>query len=448
MPDTRPLPSTAVRQQYEALPYPPVDPQDEHRRLLHSWLDHLPMMNHYCFAGRQGFASGFRVLVAGGGTGTSTIFLAEQLRHTDARIVHLDLSAASIDIARQRAAIRGLTNIEWLQASLLDLPTLGLPAFDYINCIGVLHHLPDPDAGLRALQSVLKAEGALALMVYGQIGRTGVYQMQALMRSALAGVNEAASIPEQLALTRQMLGTLPPTNWFRRCEDLWRQDMLTDADVYDVVLHAQDRAYTVEEVFAWLADTHGHTLHFSATGRGRSAYLPRLVVPPNQLPVFEHLDALPLRQQYAAAELLSGNIMMHVLYATGDAACARYGDVDMVPLFYNEPLTGAQLAAACRQARGQAVWLGHQHLGLTLVMPPGRFVADVFDHLDGQRSFGDIFACVRALPQHAALLAQEPAALCDAALFADFQGSYDALNAIERLLLRHRTVPGVVAPRS
>ena len=111
-----------VRSQYEALPYPPCNPQDDHQRLVQTWLEDLPMINHYCFAGRQSFQHGFRALVAGGGTGDATIFLAEQLKHTDAHIVHLDKSQASIAIAQQRAHIRGLANISWIHDSLLNLP--------------------------------------------------------------------------------------------------------------------------------------------------------------------------------------------------------------------------------------------------------------------------------------------------------------------------------------
>src|SRR6266542_1730835 len=99
-----------VRAQYEALPYPPWNRDDEPRRLVRTWLDDLPMVNHYCFAGRQTFRDGFRALVAGGGTGDATIFLAEQLRHTDAEIVHVDVSQASLSIARERAELRGLKN--------------------------------------------------------------------------------------------------------------------------------------------------------------------------------------------------------------------------------------------------------------------------------------------------------------------------------------------------
>src|SRR5579862_8199573 len=130
-----------VREQYEEFPYPPRDPNDEKVRLLRPWLDDLAMINHYCFAGRQSFRNRFRVCVAGGGTGDATIFLAEQLRRTDAEVVHLDLSQAAIDIARRRAQVAALNNISWVCGSLLDLPVLELGKFDYINCSGVLHHL-------------------------------------------------------------------------------------------------------------------------------------------------------------------------------------------------------------------------------------------------------------------------------------------------------------------
>src|SRR5262245_18572764 len=174
--------TATVRSQYEHLPYPHRDPENERRELRRTWLDDLPMIAHYGYGGAQPFQQGFRVLVAGGGTGDGTIFLAEQVRNTDAEVVHLDLSSARRTLAQKRAEIRGLKNIRWMHESLLDLPRLGLRTFDYINCVGVLHHLDDPDAGLKALLGVLKDDGVLGLMVYALYGRTGVYQMQSLMR--------------------------------------------------------------------------------------------------------------------------------------------------------------------------------------------------------------------------------------------------------------------------
>src|SRR3989442_7902 len=162
----------AVRDQYEAFPYPPRNPADEKVRLENSWHDFLELINFYCFNGRSNFSQDFRVLVAGGGTGDQTIFLAEQLRYNRrAGVVHLDISEKCNEIARRRAEVRKLANITWVHGSVLDLPSLKLGPFDYINCVGVLHHMDDPRAGLQALRSVLKDDGAMSLMLYGKYGR-------------------------------------------------------------------------------------------------------------------------------------------------------------------------------------------------------------------------------------------------------------------------------------
>lgn len=415
-----------VKAHYESLPYPPVDPQDEHKRLARTWLDELPMMNHYCFGGRQQFRRGFRVLVAGGGTGDATIFLAEQLRHTDARVVHLDLSGASIRIARERAAIRKLSNIEWIEDSLLNLPTLGLDRFDYINCSGVLHHLADPDAGLRALESVLKEDGAIALMVYGAVGRTGVYHMQDLLRLANRGCGEA----EKIAQAKEVLAGLPPSNWYRLAGDLYKDDD-TDAGIYDMLLHSQDRAYTVPQLYAWLADQHGFRITFSDVHRGRFPYLPEITLPMTAPHIRARLAGMAERERHAMSELLIGDLIRHLCYLTRTPqAQAPYGDVDFIPYFFHEPLS-AQGLAGMFAAKDKPTILRHEFLGMTAAVDAGRYSGRIFGFIDGRRTFGEIFDLVRAHPAHKA------APPTNAELFADFKASFDLLNAIERILLRH-----------
>ncbi|MDB5744729.1 MAG: Methyltransferase type 12 [Polaromonas sp.] len=422
-----------VKSQYESLPYPPCNPKDEHQRLVLTWLEDLPMINHYCFAGRQSFQNNFRALVAGGGTGDATIFLAEQLRHTNAEIVHLDMSHASIVLAQERAKIRGLTNITWVHYSLLSLPALGLGKFDYINCSGVLHHLADPDLGLRVLLSALKPEGAIGLMLYATTGRTGVYQMQALMR-LVNGVDteREADDGRKIANTRDLLGSLPPSNWFMRGAALHHDHELGDAGLYDLLLHSQDRSYSVSELFDWLGGRHGLHLSFSDVQRGRSPYLPHMVLGSKPPAMAAGLRQLPLRQQYEMAELMIGDIITHSLYLTGDAGCtAPYGDAAYIPFFYHEPLTGEIVAQVFDSNRGQPFMLTHQHSGVSLTVNPGKYGAKILRLVDGQKSFGEIFDAFRADWRG------QGAAPDNAALFADFAESYDTLNALERLLLRH-----------
>ena len=66
----------------------------------------LENVNHYLYNGEEDFENNFRVLIAGGGIGDTTMFLAEQLNHTNADIVYLDFSHASMKIAKGRAELR------------------------------------------------------------------------------------------------------------------------------------------------------------------------------------------------------------------------------------------------------------------------------------------------------------------------------------------------------
>jgi len=52
---------------------------------------------------------------------------------------------------------------------LYDLQQLA-GEFDLINCVGVLHHLPDPEQGIQSLAAV-SAWGAYARFLYGELGR-------------------------------------------------------------------------------------------------------------------------------------------------------------------------------------------------------------------------------------------------------------------------------------
>lgn len=421
-----------VRSQYEALPYPPRTPSEESQRLLRTWLEDLAMINHYCYAGRQDFRQNFRVLVAGGGTGDATIFLAEQLKSTDAQIVHLDMSHASLEIARERASVRKLTNISWVHDSLLNLPSLDLGKFDYINCSGVLHHLADPDAGLQALRSVLKDDGAMGIMVYATYGRTGVYQMQSLLRLMQQDMQDKSA---KVAHATAVLKALPPSNWFKRSEDLHGDHNIGDAGVYDLLLHSQDRAYTVGEVYDWFEGQHGLHLAFSDVQRGQAAYLPHLICGRQSLPDADDIKALPLRRQHEIAELLTGDIITHSFYAASSNRTAPYGDSSYVPFYYHEPLNGEIMAKLFRSNHGKPFMLNHAHSGVAAMVNPGRYGASILSMIDGQRSFAQIFDMLRTMQS---IAGQRPAT--DQEFFDDFREGYEVLNAIERLLLRHQSV--------
>jgi SAM-dependent methyltransferase len=304
------------RQQYDNLPYPPRNPADESKRLVRTVGDDLTELNHHCFRAGQTFQDHFRCLVAGGGTGDAAIFLAEQLRDSNAEIVYVDTSEAARRIAQQRAQARGLKNIRWVTASLLDVPRLDLGMFDYINCAGALHHLPDPKEELQSLASVLRDDGALFLMLYARYGRRGVHELQEALRALLP---HSLTAQDRIKEARSLIGQLPSTNHFQRNRELWEGEIdaagYGDAGFYELLLHSQDRAYDVDAIYDLLQSAALQFLGFTGPQK-RSYQLTRVLRNPSTLRLCENLSP---RQSSSVAEKLSGNIVRHSFYAARNA---------------------------------------------------------------------------------------------------------------------------------
>lgn len=136
------------------------------------------------------------------------IWLAEQLRDVGGSVTYLEPSEASTRVARARAEARGLENVTYVNATISEFAASKPDRFDYINCAGVLHHLEDPQEGLRDLASVLMPDGAMGVMVYGEHGRLAVTEWRKMIEPLLNNKD----LSEQLAMTRKLLGNLPEDN--------------------------------------------------------------------------------------------------------------------------------------------------------------------------------------------------------------------------------------------
>ncbi len=293
--------------QYEAYPYPRRDPRDEAKRLIVGSPGHLREIDHWVFGARRPASRPLHALIAGGGTGDATIMLAQQMAREGraGSVTWLDRSGTSLKIAQARATARGLTNIIWEQRSLLELPGSGLGPFDYIDCCGVLHHLPDPAEGLRALLSVLAPGGGLGLMVYAPHGRTGVYMLQDALR-LLAPADEAPAA--RLDAAKRVMRHLPETAWLRRNGFLDDHVNGGDAGLYDLLLNPRDRSFTVRELHALLA---GEGLVVTCWVEPMR-YDPIPLLPDPRLRVrVETLDPI---DRAALAEALAGNVSAHIVY--------------------------------------------------------------------------------------------------------------------------------------
>lgn len=408
-----------VREQYELYPYPPRDPRDEAKRLIQGSPSHILEINHYVFGGGRDFSQPFRALIAGGGTGDGTIMLAQQLqdRHCPAEIVYLDLSEPSRRIAEARAAARRLPSIRFLTGSLLDLPAMALGEFDYIDCCGVLHHLPDPAAGLAALRGVLTNSGGIGLMVYGAYGRTGVYHLQEVLRHL--GREDAPAA--KLDLARRLLKQLPPTNWLQRNPFVGDHLKAGDAGIYDLLLHATDRAYNVGELVDFI----------EVAGLSISALIePWRYEPANFISdgaLLKRLDTLDRWQRAAMAELITGNIKMHTAYVVPQSraatAVAQIGDSSLIPVLKEAP--GADLAKGLK-AGGS---LTARADGIEARLPLPRLAPPMLAAIDGRRSIDEVFARIAA-----------DLGLTRDVFDREFAALFRVFNSVNKMFLQHRAV--------
>ncbi len=399
-----------VRDQYEAYPYPPRNPADERKRLITGSPSHIDEINHYVFAGQRDFSAPFRALVAGGGTGDAAIMLAQQLadRGKGGQVVYIDMSETSRRIAEERARVRGLDNIVFYRGSLLDIGDIAPGPYDYIDCCGVLHHLEDPAAGLAALRAVMSDGGGMGIMLYGALGRTGVYPLQESLRL----LDREGDLQARIALARRLLDDLPRSNWFRRNPLLGDHLLDNDAALYDLLLHSRDRAYRVGEIGALI-----RVCALAVTGFIEPLrYEPETYLDDEAL--IRRCRDLSFMERAALAENLCGTLKTHVFYLVASDraadACARPGP-GMVPVIRDQPA-----AALARALAGKRELKVDFDGAVTMLELPERAV-DIVSLCDGRRD-------LETIRRETGM---------DAGTFeAAFATLYRGLNGINLLLLR------------
>ncbi len=370
--------SEEIRDFYERMPYPaPLTNLDAHRDLYKN-RDRRRAEFHLIWPAWRPRGN-LDILIAGCGTSQAARYA---LREPHARITAIDVSDASLRHTRDLQRKYNLENLELHRLPIERVREIGR-SFDLVVCTGVLHHLPDPDDGLRALRDVLRPSGAMRLMVYARYGRAGIYMMQEYCRLLEISVSTA-----DLQGLGGALKTLPEdhpiSGLLRRSKDFLRPEAMADA-----LLHPLDRAYAVPEMYAWL-DRCGMSF-----GRWieQAPYLPQcgvLARSPHAL----RLEALPSRLQHAAVELFRGTMVSHSFIAYRNDSNVENQPITFVGESWRDYVPIKLRWTVCVRERlppgSVAVLINRSHTFTDLICTVDSFEDRLLGAIDGSRTLGEI----------------------------------------------------------
>jgi SAM-dependent methyltransferase len=175
------------------------------------------------------------ILVAGCGTGREAAITAS--RFPDSNVTAIDISESSLAYAEARCRALGLDRIEF---RLLDLHRAGElgKRFDFITSSGVLHHLPDPEAGWAKLVEVLKPGGGMHVMLYSKVGRLKVRAAQSLIADLRGRRVDDGLLRE---VRRRLIERAPQLM-------LGSGDYHTLAGIHDLLLHPHEDPFDVPRI--------------------------------------------------------------------------------------------------------------------------------------------------------------------------------------------------------
>lgn len=205
------------------------------------------------------------VIDVGTGTGQLSAYLS-----LCGRQVHgIDFSDASLAKARALKERLRLDSLHLVKADILDADLLGSVGmqFDYVLCLGVLHHTGDAEAAFRNITRILKPGGFIAIGLYNVFGRIP-HKVRVFLARTIFKNNECV----KNYFMRLQIGDTADKE---RLRGWWN----------DQYLHPHETTHTVGEVLRWFRENNITycqslpSLHTKEDGLGISSFWSKTSVP-------------------------------------------------------------------------------------------------------------------------------------------------------------------------
>ena len=292
----------AVAKLYNTYPFPP-DPLSDLEPPGYNWRWNWTAAHSFC-TGMKPSTQDIRILDAGCGTGSGTDYLIHQ--NPGAEVTAIDLSEKALEVAQERCNRSGVIEkhdkpVNFYNLKLEEATTLE-GEFDLINCVGVLHHLPEPDKGIQALAKKLKPGGILHVFVYAELGRWEITLMQKAI--ALLQGDKRGDYRDGVKVGRAIFAKLPENNRLVKQEkERWSLENFRDEAFADMYVHPQEIDYNVDTLFE-LIDASG--LDFVGFSNPKYWHIDRLVGESEEL--MSRSKDLSDRKLYRLIELLDPSL--------------------------------------------------------------------------------------------------------------------------------------------
>jgi SAM-dependent methyltransferase len=309
--------SSAVAALYNIYPFPP-EPLIDEAPIGYNWRWDWNTAYHFC-AGQKPDRQAIRILDAGCGTGCGTEYLVHL--NPEAEVIGIDLSQGALAVAQERCERSVGGRVAFQHLSLFDVDQLS-GQFDLINCVGVLHHTPDPIRGIKALADKLAPGGIMHIFVYGELGRWEVQLMQEAI--GLLQGDKRGDYRDGVQVGRQVFANLPENNRLvLREKERWAMENHRDECFADMYVHPQEIDYNVDTLFE-LIEASG--LEFVGFSNRQIWDLNRLIGQSPEL--LDRAADLTDRQRYRLTEILDPSSFTHYEFflSKGQLATPNWAD--------------------------------------------------------------------------------------------------------------------------
>lgn len=196
------------------------------------------------------------VLFAGCGTGLGTVTTAANFPGLQVKAI--DISCRSLAYGALKARELGIANVEFERRDILQLPSWGR-SFDMIEAGGVLHHMEDPDAGLRSILSCLRPHGIVKLGLYSARARASIVRWREEFRAEFRAIG-----PTEIREVRHRIISRIEDSEYAEFSRL--RDFYSSSGCRDLLLHEHECQYSIPELAEFLDRHHLRFLRFDDGG--------------------------------------------------------------------------------------------------------------------------------------------------------------------------------------